>query len=323
MCTITESGKVVLSLLQMPGIGRKTVIQHCCIEPETKCDLTSLRRIIEYARKNNSRIKQSDTETINSAVSKATQIIETCEKYNIKIISYVDTNYPERLFSSDDPPAILYYIGSIDFLNQGKKAVAIIGTLTPTDLGSRIAIRIGERIAEAGFISVSGLALGCDTGGHTGSINKSGLSVAILANGLEKVYPEENTDLAKKITEHGGCIISEYPPETIMQRGYFVDRDRLQAALSDAIFVVETDIQDGTMHTVSFGRKYGKPIYCFKHPENYLSIPVTQGNQKLIIDGTAIPIGDKDDIANFISDINHTLVSPIRRPKAFEQLSLL
>lgn len=323
MCTITEKGKIILSLLQMPGIGRKTVIRYCDIPDHAEYNINPLLEILYNAGKKTNRIKSPDTGLVFSAMQKAEQIIENCHRLGIHILCFMDSDYPKKLLNTDDPPAILYYLGSIDSLHGDLKAVAIIGTLTPTDLGSRIAVRIGETVADAGFISVSGLALGCDTGGHTGSVNKGGISVAILANGLEKIYPEENTVLAQKILSCGGCILSEYPPYTEMQRGYFVDRDRLQAALSDAVFVVETDIQDGTMHTVSFGKKYGRPVYCFRHPEKYGNISTTKGNRKLISDGSAIPVENKKDLAAFISDIKQTSSFKVISPDNYEQLSLL
>lgn len=323
MLTITEKGKIALSMLQLPGIGRKTVSRFCELTDHVRCDADTLCGILNAAKQKSGRIKIPDEAAIVSAIRKADQIAENCARLGIQVLSFCDEAYPSRLSVIDDPPVILYALGSLSCLSPENKSIAVIGTLNPTVLGYRIAIRIGERIAEEGFVSVSGLALGCDTGGHTGTVQRDGRSVAILANGLDTVYPDANRDLARKILDCGGCLLSEYPPYTEMQRGYFVDRDRLQAALSDAIFVVETEEQDGTMHTVSFGVRYGKPIYCFRHADDFPAAPSIEGNRKLILEGTAIPVRDQEDISALFLAVRNAGIPTAENPESFEQLSLL
>ena len=317
---MTEQAKIIIALLQLPGIGRKTIYRFVLPSPDLIFNSECVAALTTAAHAKTSRVKVFSDDEILTAMTAAEKVINECNLSDINICSILDSDFPTRLKAIDDPPVILFYRGCMDQINE-QKTIAIIGTREPTDFGFRIAIRIGEMMAESGIITVSGLALGCDTGGHTGTINKNGSTVAVLANGLDVIYPKENLGLASEIINLGGCLISEYPPHSEMQRGYFVDRDRLQAALSDAVFVVETDIKGGTMHTVGFAQKYGKPIYCFNHPEKYLSEPKTQGNQKLIAEGVGLPVYSKEQLAEMISSIKKMHSNSIQIRQA-EQLSL-
>lgn len=299
---MTDQAKVILSLLQLSGIGRKTVYKYMLPTSSSFFTIECISKLISEAQKKTSRVKDFTTDEISGAMETVDKIIDDCERCNIKISSIFDSDFPERLKKIDDPPVILFYRGNIEQLNE-QKTIAIIGTREPTDYGFRIAVRIGEMMADSSITTVSGLALGCDTGGHTGTINRNGTTIAILANGLDEIYPKENQGLASEIIDLGGCIISEYPPHAEIQRGFFVDRDRLQAALSDAVFVVETDVKGGTMHTVGFAKKYGKRVYCFNHPDKYLSEPKTHGNQKLISEGAALPVFSKEQLADMHQEI--------------------
>ncbi len=304
---MTDQGRLLLALMQLPGIGRKTINRYMLPLSANCSDFTGIRDILEDAHKKTARVKEFSNDEIESAIVKADHILDDCEQLDIKTTAITDPDFPSRLHSVDDPPIVLYYRGNLDSLEN--HTIAIIGTREPTDYGYRIAVRIGEMMAVNGITTVSGLATGCDTGGHTGTVNKNGSSVALLANGLDTIYPKENQKLAAQMLELGGCLISEYPPKAEMQRGFFVDRDRLQAALSDGIFVVETDIKGGTMHTVHFGQQYGKKIYCFNHPEKYLGEDKTRGNQKLIKDEVAISVGSKNDIDNMLQTLKSTFGS--------------
>ena len=108
---------------------------------------------------------------------------------------------------------------------------------------------------------VSGLALGIDAAAQATSVEHQGPTWAVLAHGLHTVSPSSNRDLAKQIVNQGGALISEYPPGEPAQRHYFVERDRIQAGLSDAVLVIESDIDGGAMHTVRFAREARVPVW--------------------------------------------------------------
>ena len=179
--------------------------------------------------------------------------------------------------------------------------VAVIGTREPSSLGYKIAERLGYKFGEAGLNVVSGLAIGCDTGGHKGSLQAHGLTTAILAQGLDKVYPKENKELADSIIDNGGCLISEYFVGSVSQASNFVERDRLQAGLSHAVVVVETDIKGGTMHTVKYAEKYQRILACFDHKEKEINHPKSQGNRMLIKEKRAIPLSNDIEMQDLIN----------------------
>jgi DNA processing protein len=163
------------------------------------------------------------------------------------MIRYGDPQYPKLLESIAAPPIILNVLGNLDGLLT-KPGVAVIGTRQPSSFGRQIGERIGYRLGESGINVISGLAIGCDTAGHTGCLQANGMTTAIVAHGLDTVYPKENKPLFQSILENNGCIVSEYMVKTRSLPTFFVERDRIQAGLSVATFVIETDVKGGTMH---------------------------------------------------------------------------
>jgi DNA processing protein len=114
------------------------------------------------------------------------------------------------------------------------------------------------------------------------------------------VYPAKNKELAVKIIETGGCLLSEYEHGVNPRPNFFIERDRLQSGLALGVFVIETGIKGGTMHAVNSCIADNKPLGCLKHPERYLSQPKGQGNRMLISEKGAFPIIEKADVTKFM-----------------------
>ena len=229
------------------------------------------------------------------------QLEKTCDA-GIQVLPFPSKDYPARLRQIDDPPVVLFAKGATQALHA-LVSVAIVGTREPTSLGERAAVRAGRLAAEAGVVVVSGLALGCDTRAHQGCVDSSGIGVAVLANALNRVYPTANSDLADRILEYGGCLVSESPVGAKLSRWAFAYRDRIQSGLSDRVIVIETDVKGGTMHTVKYSRQQQRPLGCINHPEQFLSASKTRGNQMLIEEGAAVGISDPDELGSFIRGI--------------------
>ena len=189
----------------------------------------------------------------------------------------------------------MYYRGNLKALDA--PGIAVIGTREPTATGVNAGHYFSEELARHGFNIVSGLVIGCDTAGHEGALAAGGLTTAFLANGLswENIYPQENQNLARRIVEKGGLLLSEYPIGHQGGRYNFIERDRLQAGLAYATLVVQTGPTGGTMHAVRATIQAGKPLYAvqFNRQEDLLA-PKTQGNIKLLNDGAAKPFCTKD-----------------------------
>ena len=299
---IEAATKTVLILQNLPHIGRKTILRHFDI-PDIDPSIGVIDELLYRARAKSKRIGKYTTKEIEEAVAKAEAVIDNCNKTQCNIVSFMTPEYPEQLKNISDPPVLLYYKGNFTCL-QNACTIAIIGTRAPTEYGYRIGVRVGELIAKEQMVSISGLAVGCDTSGHMGSLKGGGKTVAVLANGLETIYPASNKKLAAEILSSDGCLISEYPPFCSIQKGNFIERDRLQAGLSDAVFVVQTGIHGGTMHTVRYAQAYNRRIYCYSSTNSLESVPLQEeGNRKLIADNTATAVSNRKDFACFLSQV--------------------
>ena len=315
------NSRIVLELMQIKGISRKTIIKYIPIDVNTKPGAESIRCELEKASYTSKRVKVCSSQEIIDAVYKTDKIIEDCDKLGIRIITYLDDEYPILLKKSTDYPAVLYYKGDISYINS-MNAVAIVGTRAPSEYGKKFAYALGKAMSEREFVDVSGLAIGCDTEGHIGCLDAGGKTIAVLAGGLESVYPAENKKLAERIVENGGALVSEYPPYSEMFRSAFVQRDRIQAGMSNAVFVVETREKGGTINTVNFAREYNRPIACLRHSGEYANIEESAGNRMFIAEGIATGIGNNDDLNEFCELIK-TIPDSDDGEKAYKQMSLM
>ena len=234
-----------------------------------------------------------------------------CHDAGVQAVPFFDERYPGRLRNIDDPPVVLFVKGNIEALH-GVRSVAIVGTRNPTSYGERAAQSAGKLAAESGIVVVSGLALGCDAKAHEGCVEGDGVGVAVLAHGLDRVYPAANRDLADRILDCGGCLVSELPVGVKPTRWAFAYRDRIQSGLSDRVLVIETDVKGGTMHTVDFSRKQQRPLACIEHPASISTASQSKGNRMLIDQGAAVGIADPTALGRFLEGID---VTPAHKPK--------
>lgn len=294
----------LLKIMSMSKIGRKTTLKF--IQEQT-FNISNDNDLVDFISENASkfRLPQYSKLDFEIAFNKAEQILINSEKLGIKLISFQDENYPKLLSEITDFPIILNYIGDITILST-KPSVAIIGTRDATDFGFKMGVRLGEYFAAEGFNVVSGLAIGCDTAGHVGALNAKGLTTAVLAHGLDKVYPKENKDLALRIVENGGLLLSEYFAKQSALSNFFVERDRIQAGLSLGVIVIQTDVKGGTMHTVKFCLENKRILATVNFPHGHLHEPKTQGNQLLIREGKAIPIFNKDEVDSLVINLRNS-----------------
>jgi DNA processing protein len=289
---------LILTLLQIPKVSRKTVAYiflRTNYRPSTKGEVIDMFR---YFKTKNKRIIIPTENAIDFALKKTEEILQKSYENDIKIIDVLDERFPQKLKTIPDPPVILHYKGDFQCV-KNEKSVAVIGTRNPSEHGFKIAERIGFVLGEAGFTVVSGLATGCDEFGHKGCLKAKGKTVAVMAGGLDKIYPAKNKDLAYQILDSNGCLVSEYPIGTRPFKSSFVERDRLQSGLSTGVFVVETDVKGGTMHTVGYSIEQGRILACYAHPQKCVNNKQSQGNIKLIDEGKAMPIKDENDINDF------------------------
>lgn len=177
----------------------------------------------------------------------------------INSISSIDATFPTRLEVIPGRPDLIYVKGSLPDYALG---VAIVGTRKPTAYGRQITAELSERLAERGAVIVSGLAHGIDGIAHEAAIRAHGQTIAVLACGVDQVYPAAHRGLAEKILGGHGAIISEYSPGTPPLQHRFLERNRLVSGLADVVIVTEASLHSGTMNTVSHALEQGKDIYA-------------------------------------------------------------
>lgn len=184
-----------------------------------------------------------------------------CAEKHIQILPYGDPDYPKALCGIPDRPLVLYCTGNPQWLNEGPK-VGIVGSRKPDEYGRKAAKDIGGKLAECGAVIVSGLADGLDSVAHTAAVENGKPTIAVLGVSIDRTYPASKRELRKKI-EACGCVISEYPPKSCyMGANGFLQRNRLIAALSRAVLVVEAKEESGTMYTAAYARQYERPVYA-------------------------------------------------------------
>ncbi|MBK5244742.1 MAG: DNA-protecting protein DprA [Eubacteriaceae bacterium] len=247
----------LIALLQLDGIGRKkikAIFKHLQ-QPEN----LTLFEIIEAGKEFDLIPGTMGMDALKKAGAMADFIIEINAKNHIKMLSCFDKSYPDALVF-EDSPIILYYQGNPKLLKNDHR-VAVIGSRKPSSDGIKFAENTGEFLAEQGFVVISGLATGCDAGGHRGCLKEGGKTLAFLPCGLLNIYPSENAGLAMKILDNGGCLLSEYSHQESIVPYKFIERDRLQAASCNFLIVSDFSPKSGTIHTLNFAMKYHKKIF--------------------------------------------------------------
>ena len=215
-----------------------------------------------------------------------------CAARRIRILPYDDPDYPLAFSRISDMPLVLYCTGDPRWLNE-PAAVGMVGTRKPTEYGLRAAEDIGRGLARAGAVIVSGLADGLDSAGHRAAVKNDCPTIAVMGVPIDRTYPAANAALRQQI-ERKGCVISEYPPYSeYVGPNCFLQRNRLIAALSSAVLVVEAREKSGTMSTVAHAERYGKPVYAV--PGSIYS-PNSAGTNGLLRDGRARAVAGAADL---------------------------
>ncbi len=191
---------------------------------------------------------------------KAEEEIRFIKKYKITPLFITDKDYPQRLLNCYDSPSMLYYKGNTDL--NSSKIVAIVGTRNNNEYGKSICEKLVEEFAGEDVIVVSGLAFGIDSIAHRAAIKNEMKTIGVLAHGLDRVYPSQNSALAKQMITNGG-LLTEFRSQTKPDRQNFPSRNRIVAGISDAVIVVETGIKGGSLITAELGNSYNKDVFAF------------------------------------------------------------
>lgn len=213
----------------------------------------------------------------------------------IKPLSPDENLFTEILTSIPNKPQALYYSGTLPQKRQ--KSVAIVGSRKPTPYGKEVAAMLARDLAQRGIVIVSGLALGIDAIAHKAALDAGGKTIAVMGNGLRKIYPYTNRALGERILQEGGAIITEYEAGQEPLPHHFLLRNRLVSGLSDAVVIVEAAKRSGTLNTAMHALEQGREVFAV--PGNITS-PMSNGCNALLRQGAA-PATCAQDILDVIA----------------------
>lgn len=209
------------------------------------------------------------------------RVIERCHRLAIRMAAYGDPLYPPALLEIPSPPLVLFWRGSDPA--ECAPALAVVGARRCSGYGERIALRIGREAAEAGILVVSGLARGIDAAAHRGALER-GRTAAVLAGGLDRIYPGEHTALADRIVSAGGFLLSEQPPGNRPLPALFPYRNRLVTGLCQALVVVEAGARSGSLASARHALDQGREVFAVPGP---IDSPSSEGANDLLCQGAA------------------------------------
>lgn len=221
--------------------------------------------------------------------------------------------YPTDLLEFSDAPPVLWARGQVDLLDRPR--VAVIGARNASSLGLRMARKLAEEMGRAGFAIVSGLARGIDAAAHDAALPTG--TIAVMAGGIEVIYPPENRDLADRLAA-GGLLLSELPPGTEPQARHFPQRNRIIAALSRATLVVEAAARSGSLLTARMALDYGREVMAVPgHPMDARAA----GCNMLIRDGATLIRGAEDvlEAMGLVAPARSAPPHPVPQPQAAPQ----
>lgn len=226
-----------------------------------------------------------------NAFAEQEEELKFIEKYKIKPLFLTDDDYPKRLLHCYDPPTLLFYKGTANL--NSSKIISVIGTRSNSDYGKMMTEKILASLAPHQPLVVSGLAYGIDAIAHKYSVKQQLPTVAVLAHGLDKIYPSQHTALAKEMIAEGGGLLTEFRKETKPDRHNFPERNRIVAGICDATIVIETGIKGGSMITANLAYSYNRDVFAIP---GKTTDSKSEGCNYLIQSNKAVLIRNGEDI---------------------------
>ena len=245
---------------------------------------------------------------INALINKTKPDISADLKWKLEdnhhIITLFDEAYPAQLKQLPDAPPILYVRGDPDYLKQPQ--LAVVGTRNPTAVGRKTAREFASHLSNAGITITSGLASGIDGASHEGALQGLAGTIAVVAHGLDIVYPAQHQKLAQRITEHG-AVISEMPVGTQPQRGLFPRRNRLISALALGTLVVEAAFKSGSLITAKYALEQNREVFAIP---GSIHNPMARGCHQLIRQGAKLVETAGDILEELCIPLKQTTIYP-------------
>ena len=220
-----------------------------------------------------------------------------------------DGAFPDAFRLLPDPPYLLFASGRLELL--GRAGIGVVGTRAPTAYGRQSAAALSAELVRAGYSIVSGMARGIDAAAHAAALDAGGATVGVLGQGIDRVYPPENHRLFDRMREHG-LLLTELAPGEDPNAGNFPRRNRLIAALSEGVLVVEMGERSGARHTVEYALELGREVFAVPGP---IGSPASLGTNQLLKEGARL-VTSAHDILEELRGVGHppALPSPAAPP---------
>ncbi|MEO8771833.1 MAG: DNA-processing protein DprA [Ferruginibacter sp.] len=241
--------------------------------------------------------------------------IKFIEKYKIEPLFITSKNYPKRLLNCYDSPPLLYYRGNAD-LNKSK-IVSVVGTRNNSEYGKHVCEKFIADLKDHDILVVSGLAFGIDSIAHKMALKNNIQTVAVLAHGLDRIYPPQNKMLAKHMTENGG-LLTDFKSGTIPDRQNFPKRNRIAAGICDALVVIESGKKGGSLITAELGNSYNKDVFAIPGRTNDIK---SEGCNYLIKNNKALLITCADDLLEIMNWKETKKISEKKQRELFIELT--
>ena len=230
----------------------------------------------------------------SDAMKRAEVELKYMEEHRIRACSLMDDDYPQRMLECPDAPLVLYSMGNAD-LNQ-QRIISMVGTRHMTHYGEDMIRKFVRELHEMcpDVLIISGLAYGVDICAHRQALENGYETLAVLAHGLDQIYPYHHRDTAAKMLSHGG-LLTEFMTQTNADKVNFVRRNRIVAGCADATIVVESAAKGGSLITAEIAQSYARSVFAF--PGN-VGMPFSEGCNNLIRDNGAALISSAEDFVN-------------------------
>ncbi len=292
-----------LLLQLLPGVGRNTAWQLLEHFQTPEAILNADPQALTINDKAKQALGNYQAAGAASPLHRQAQaVMEKLERFGATLVAYGSEHYPPLLAQTVRPPLVLFVRGDVSPLTLPQ--LAIVGSRHPSAGGARNARYFAQSLALSGFVVTSGLAIGIDGAAHQAVVDQRKPTIAVMATGVDSVYPKRHERLAEEILEHGGALVSEFLPTTPPRAGHFPERNRIISGLSCATIVVEAAIKSGSLITARLANEQNRLVFALP---GSIQNPQSKGPHELIRQG-AILAESPEDIAEHLEDV----LSPIK-----------
>lgn len=254
----------------------------------------------------------------DKSLDQTDRILGDCDKLNLRIITKMDTDYPDRLRNIFDPPLLLYVQGRMPRFDE-EVAVAMVGTRQASAYALEQGEKLAYQMAGLGAVIVSGLASGGDAAAHRGALRANGFTAAVIGGGHDVIYPKENRGLYEDIAARG-VILSEYPPGTEHAGRHFPVRNRIISGLSVGVVVIEAPERSGALITANRALDQGRDVFVIP---GQVGDRRCAGSNLLLRDGAGVVTDAWDVLGHYAGQYPHKIRSLRREePRRFGAPSL-